>query len=213
MDKAGQHAVGLYQGLPTWWKKRQAELARTPFVTASNIGAVAGTGPLVAGSSPVNHGGGRLTEWQKRKVSPATHVDKQIGRCNERHEATTSAAGVGLGESRSPWLVPQDIETNGKVQTYPTCVTAPFCRSDFPTFLPSSLEADMLFSALPSGLTWTKPLWSHRASESQSDPNQPVKVDLDFCRQQLRHAREREPDLHHLWLVGPKCVLGLQELP
>ncbi|KAK0745286.1 hypothetical protein B0T21DRAFT_430634 [Apiosordaria backusii] len=28
MDKATQHSLGLFQGLPTWWKKRQAELSR-----------------------------------------------------------------------------------------------------------------------------------------------------------------------------------------
>ena len=28
MDKATQHDLGLFQGLPTWWKKHQAELQR-----------------------------------------------------------------------------------------------------------------------------------------------------------------------------------------
>jgi hypothetical protein len=27
-DKATQHSLGLFHGLPTWWKKHQAELAR-----------------------------------------------------------------------------------------------------------------------------------------------------------------------------------------
>ncbi|KAL0942483.1 chromatin remodeling complex subunit [Colletotrichum truncatum] len=30
LDKATQHSLGLFHGLPTWWKKQQAELQRQP---------------------------------------------------------------------------------------------------------------------------------------------------------------------------------------
>jgi hypothetical protein len=73
MDRATQYSLGLFQGLPPWWKRYQAELAKprpaapgAAAAAAAPVSALATDAPLALPSRPAGGGrrGGGLTLGQ-----------------------------------------------------------------------------------------------------------------------------------------------------
>lgn len=80
-DKLTQHSLGLFHGLPTWWKKHQAELSRHRDITNASDQPVAitsrdrnlpGQNRLPAATATTT---ATNTPWRR----PATHANPPFG--------------------------------------------------------------------------------------------------------------------------------------
>ncbi|KAK4679095.1 hypothetical protein QC764_201110 [Podospora pseudoanserina] len=90
MDKATQHSLGLFHGLPTWWKKRQAELSRE-----SERGPLERGGGVSVGGRFATGGSGGVTGTGAGAGAGAEGGHRRYGSSWSRWDSGSGGSGVG----------------------------------------------------------------------------------------------------------------------
>lgn len=101
LDKATQHSLGLFHGLPTWWRKQQAELQRRQLTVSGrnvddSVQVTSAPGSAVLGGE--QQGRGAVAEADQSKVDQtATYRPQHLAAW--RHRDVSKFAPVGLRDT------------------------------------------------------------------------------------------------------------------
>jgi hypothetical protein len=116
LDKATQMSLGLFHGLPTWWKKQQAERQREQpegvFSGDNNAGGTGGGGgalgmasnPRTLGATPDALRTPQAVSWRRPDSTTANTVAGMLmmSAAGGTGTMTSSAFSSGMGGLRSP---------------------------------------------------------------------------------------------------------------